>query len=239
MKKRKFPWISIIVLFIISQSFLSCIYGIKGNGKVIKSERQVVDIKSISVSNGIDLILTQDSLEKLSVEADENLQKIIKTEVTDGELKIYTSEQIYRAKSMKVLLTMKSINSLKVSSGADVHCGSTLDLKFIKVSASSGAEIKLTISCSEIQAKTSSGSDISLTGKSNKLIIHSSSGSEVDAEMLYTESCSVEASSGSHVKVSVTKKIEAHASSGSDIHVTGNPTERDIEKSSGGSVTIK
>ena len=239
MKKRRFPWISIIVLFIISQSLLSCFYGIKGNGKVLKSERQVVNIKSISVSSGFDLILVQDSLEKLTVEADENLQKIIKTDVTQGELKIYTSEPIYRAKSLKVRVTIKSINSLEASSGADVQSESTLKFSFINISASSGAEIKLTILSSDIQAKTSSGSDISLSGKSVKLIIHSSSGSDVDAEKLICESCSVEASSGSQVKVSAEKMIEAHASSGSNIQVTGNPTERDIEKSSGGSVTIK
>jgi len=70
-------------------------------------------------------------------------------------------------------------------------------------------------------------------------MVQCSSGSDVNAEKLDSEICSVKASSGSDVKVSVSKRIEAHASSGSDIKVIGNPAERDIEKSSGGSVTFR
>jgi hypothetical protein len=239
MKTRKFSSILIITLIIISQSFFSCIYGVRGNGKVVKSERHVGTFKAISVSNGIDLFLNQDTLEKVSVEADENIQLIIKTEVLNNELKIYTREHISHAKAMKVYVTMKSITEVEASSGADVESTSSLDLTNFKVSASSGADIKLSLSCNDLKAESSSGSDISLSGKSGRLMVECSSGSDVNAEKLNSETCSVDASSGSDVKVSVSKKIEAHASSGADIKVTGNPKERDIEKSSGGSVTIR
>ena len=239
MKIKKIPLLAIIVMILISQSFLSCIYGIRGTGKVIKSERQVKNFKSIKVSNGIDLILTQDSIEKVMVEADENLQKLIKTDMMNGELKIYTTEKISWSSAMKVFVTIKNINSLGASSGADVQSGSMLNLADLKLSASSGADVKLDILCQDLQTESSSGSDISISGKTGKLMVQCSSGSDVNAEKLNSETCSVEASSGADVKVSVSKKIKAHASSGADIKVIGNPAERDIEKSSGGSVTIR
>jgi len=112
-------------------------------------------------------------------------------------------------------------------------------LSSFKVSVSSGAEIKLALSSKDLQTESSSGGSISLSGKTSKLAVESSSGSDINAEKLNSEVCSVDASSGSRVKVSVSKRIEAHASSGSDIYVNGNPSERDIEKSSGGSVSFK
>lgn len=239
MKTKEFPLIALVIMMLISQSFISCIHGIRGSGKVIKSERQLRNFNSIRVSNGLDLILTQDSLEKVMVETDENLQKIIKTEVSNGKLKIYTTEKISWGSAMKVYVTVKSINSLEASSGADVKSASTLNLPDFKISASSGADIKLTLSCRDLQTESSSGSDISVSGKTGKLMVQCSSGSDVNAEKLDSEICSVKASSGSDVKVSVSKRIEAHASSGSDIKVIGNPAERDIEKSSGGSVTFR
>jgi hypothetical protein len=239
MKTRKFPFIMIISMLLVSQSFSSCIYRIKGNGKVIKSERQVSNFNSISVSNGIDLILSQDSAEKVMVEADENLQKIIKTEVSNGKLKIYTIESVFFPSSMKVYVTLIKINSLESSSGADVESRSTLSLKDFKISASSGSDIKLALSSQDLRAESSSGSDIVLSGKTEQLNIHTSSGADVNAEKLNSEICSVEASSGADAIVSVSRKIEAHASSGSDIRVNGNPAERDIHKSSGGSVSFK
>jgi hypothetical protein len=239
MKRIKFLPIALIALLLVSQSLLSCLYGVRGNGKVVKSERQVGHFNAISISNGLDLILSQDSVEKLSVEADENLQNMIKTEISGGELKIYTTGHISHASAMKIYLKMKSINSLEASSGADVRTASELSLASFKIAASSGADIKLALSCSDLQAESTSGSDLSLSGKTTKFTVQSSSGSDINAEKLISENCSVDASSGSDVKVSVSKKINAHASSGSDITVNGNPAERDIEKSSGGSVRFK
>ena len=109
MKRREFQLIIIISLILISQISSSCIHGIKGTGKVIKSEREVKDFKSIVLKSGIDLILTQDTLEKVLVETDENLQKIIKTEVADGELKIYTAEHIFFPSTIKDLCYNKKI----------------------------------------------------------------------------------------------------------------------------------
>ena len=239
MKKRKFPKIVIICLILVVQLLTSCLYGIKGNGKIIKSEREAKNFNSIKISNGLDLIITQDTLEKVLVETDENLQKIIKTVVSDNELRIYSTEPIFNASRSKIYVTMKNINKVEASSGSDVNSPSMLNLKDLKVAASSGSDIKLNLSCDNLDIETSSGSDISLSGKTGKLIIESSSGSDVKAGKPNSETCSVTASSGADAIVTVSRKIEAHASSGSDITVNGNPIERDIEKSSGGSVRFK
>jgi hypothetical protein len=239
MKTREFPMVILIGMILISQLFTSCLYGIRGNGKTIKSEREARNFHSIKISSGLYLILTQDTLEKVIVETDENLQNIIKTEVSDGVLKIYPKERIFNSSRSKIYVTVKHLAEVEASSGSDVNSTTMLNLQDLKVVASSGADIKLILSCSNLEADNSSGSDILLSGKTGKLIIESSSGSDVNADKMNSETCSVSASSGSDVKVSVSKKIEAHASSGSDIIVNGNPIERDINKSSGGSVTFK
>jgi hypothetical protein len=239
MKKREFSLIVIICIIVISQLSASCIYGVKGTGKVVKSERDARNFNSIKVSSGLDLILAQDTTEKVSVEANENLQKIIKTDVSNGVLKIYTTEPIFQASRMKVYVTLKNITEVEASSGSDVNSASMLNLPDLKLVASSGSDVKLNLTCSNLDAKSSSGSDVSLSGKTEKLTIESSSGSDVNAEKFNSEDCTVTASSGSDIILSVSKKIKAHASSGSDITVNGNPLERDIEQSSGGSVKFK
>ena len=85
MKKKLIPVVG--VLLIITMLFASCLYGIKGSGKVVRSERQVANFTSVSASAGIEVILAQDSIVKVIVEADDNLQNNIKTEVLNDELK--------------------------------------------------------------------------------------------------------------------------------------------------------
>lgn len=239
MKTRKISAIAIIGFITISLCSVSCLFGIRGNGKIVKSEREVRNFNHIKISSGLDLIITQDTLEKVMVESDENLQKIIKTEVSGEVLKIYTTEPILNASRSKVYVNFKNLKEVNASSGSDVKGSSKLKLEDFKVRASSGADIDLSLSCTNLEVENSSGSDISLSGNTTKLIVDSSSGSDVRAEKMQSETCSASASSGSDVKISVSKRIEANASSGADIRVIGNPVEREIHKSSGGDVMFR
>ncbi len=235
---KKINLILVGTLFI-SLLFASCFYGIKGNGKVVKSERQVENFESIEVSAGLDLILIQDSVIKVVVEADENLQKIIKTEVSHGKLKIYPETGIRHAASKKVFVTIKNINSLQANSGAGVKSKMELKLKSIDISVSSGADIDLALSASKMRVEGSSGGNVDLSGTVENLDVDGSSGVNINVSDLKSVNCNAGASSGAKLKITVTEKLIAKASSGGQIKVTGDPKEKDIQKSSGGDVSFR
>ena len=217
----------------------SCLYGIKGSGKVVRNERQVASFSSVSASAGLEVILAQDSVVKVVVEADSNLQEIIKTEVTNGELKIYPKQRISSCKSKKIYVTLKSIHALVASSGADISSKMELKLAALQVSVSSGAHIDLQIAANSLNVDGSSGGDILLAGTTETLDIDGSSGANINASGLSSKSCNAGASSGAALKVTVTEKLNAHASSGGNINVAGNPKERNVQESSGGEVSVK
>jgi hypothetical protein len=228
-----------IWLVVFSLTAVSCIAHIHGNGKVVKQERNISGFDKISVSTGIEVILKQDTFEKVVVEVDENIQEILKTEVDDGKLKIYLEEGVSHAKTMKVYVTVKQLNSLAASSGSEVKTVNGISAENLTISSSSGSEVAMEVNCSMVTADSSSGSQMTLSGTSMAIKAKSSSGSELDASKLITQNGEASASSGSNLDVHVNKEIKAHASSGSDVTVTGNPGTRDSESSSGGSVRFK
>ena len=73
-----------------------CIIGnlrtITGDGNVVTSERDIGSFDRLSVAAGIDVYITQGETEFLEVEADENLQDVILTEVRDGKLRIFEKD---------------------------------------------------------------------------------------------------------------------------------------------------
>jgi hypothetical protein len=217
----------------------SCFHGIKGNGNVVKSERQIGSFESISASAGIDVILIQDSVVKVVVEADENLQDNIKTEVSNGELKISPEKWIRKSKMKTVYVTFKSIHSFEASSGSDVKSKSALKLSSLDLSATSGAKIDLSLVVNDLTIEGSSGGDIDLSGSVENLSVDGSSGVNIKASDLQSKTCNAGASSGATIKIYVSEKIIAKASSGGNISVAGNPKEKNIEKSSGGDVSFK
>ena len=234
MKKKLFVILSASLLICVF--FSSCLYGIKGSGKVVRNERHVGDFGAISASAGLEVILTQDSVVKVVVEADDNLQEIIKTEVTNGELKIYPKQRISWCEAKRVYVTFKSIHAAEVSSGAELKSKKELKMDAFQLTASSGANINLSLAVKNLNVDASSGGNILLSGSAENFEVEGSSGANIKAKELQSKSCNAGASSGANLRVMVTEKVHAQASSGGNIKISGDPKERNVEKSSGGNV---
>lgn len=234
-------WNSLLVIWLLTLSFsaTSCIPHIHGNGKVVKQERNLSGFNEIIVGNGIEVRITQDNFEKVVVETDENIQKILKTEVRGNRLKIYLEEGIQHARELRVDVTLKQLNSVEASSGSEVKTLSRITSDNLTVHASSGSDVKMEVGCQLLKVDSSSGSNLSVSGTALQIEAESSSGSDLDASRLVAEKCVASASSGSDLDVHATREVKAHASSGSDISIHGNPSLRDTNSSSGGDINFR
>lgn len=229
--------IKFFTLILLCSLVLQTTYTLAGS----RQTRKVEGFHGISVSSGIDLYLSQKTTEEVIVEADsEDLDKII-TRVEGGILKIYIKEQSWfnfgwNNHPRKVYVSFKELDKIEASAGSDVAGQSALKFDRLDVNASSGSDIKLELEANEISISSSSGSDVVLKGKTTKLHADASSGSDILAGELHSNNCRASVSSGSDIRVYVTGRLDANASSGGDIVYYGNPSEKEINESSGGDV---
>lgn|SRR5690554_1412345 len=234
--------INLTIVIVASLILSSCSFnfGKKGNGNVVTQERNISEnFTEIRGSAGLDVYLTQGNEYKIMVEADENLQQFIETDIKDGKLHVTTSENISWSKAKKVYVTFVEINAIEASSGAEVVGNSLIKSEILSLKASSGADMKVEVFSKELTAHTSSGADMKLSGKATSFVANASSGSELNAKELLVINCIAKASSGSDIKVNVKEKLDANASSGADIDYYGSPTSVNSNKSSSGSVSKK
>ena len=206
-----------------------------------RQTRQVGEFHGISVSSGIDLYITQKSIQEVRVEADEEDMEYLVTKVEDGILKIYMKDRSWlnfnwSHSERKVYVSFQTLDKLESSAGSDVYSASALKLDKLDLHASSGSNMKLELNAAQVNAESSSGSEIVLKGKSNSVKVNASSGSDIDASDFESKKCNANVSSGSDIKVHVTDELDAHASSGGDIAYSGNPVKKNINESSGGDV---
>ncbi len=225
-------------LMLIFFTLISCnISGVKGSKNVIKKNRTITEsFNAIKVSQGIDVYLKQSDNISVTVEADDNIYDLLITEVKNNVLHIYFEKNVGRVKAKKVYVSMKEIVALTASSGADIKGEGKITGNTLKLKASSGADIELECDVEELTCTSSSGSDIDISGTCIKFEANSSSGSDINAEDLKSNHVDAESSSGSDITVYVIETLKADASSGADIIYKGEPKEKNIEKSSGGSV---
>mgnify|MGYP000197484410 CR=1 FL=1 len=213
---------------------------VNGDRNVITENRSTKDnFTKIAVSTGLDLYISQGSKNEITVEADENLHDIIITEVNDGVLKIYAEKNIWKAKARKVFVTVKTLDGVTATSGADVYSKETLHVDTIKLKTTSGADIRISLNANTVETSATSGSDIEVSGTSNNHISSATSGASIDAFNLKSKNVTVKVSSGADINVYASESITAKASSGGDIDFKGNPKKINKKSSSGGDVSAK
>lgn len=231
--------VRIIISSILGVAMLSCniSVGVDGTGNVVTVDRNISsDFSSVKVSQGLDLYITQSNAVALSIEADENLHDLIMTEVENNVLNIYTTENIRRASSRKIMLDVKNISAIKATSGSDVFSTNTIETDELELNCTSGADIKLDVKTKTLNAHSTSGSDIRLSGTTVLLVAEATSGSDIKASELKAETSRVKATSGADISVNTSKELTARATSGADIRYSGNPEKVDKSDSSSGSV---
>ena len=196
---------------------------------------------AISVSNGIELYLSQGTEETLAISAsDQKHVDRLKTEVVDGTLKIYYDNKGVTWKSenrkLKAYVSFKTLQKLSVSAGSEVLVNGNINADDFILDVNSGSVFKGTVNAKTISADVSSGASISISGKSDKLKVDVSSGADFKGYDLVTDYCDASASSGADVHVTINKELNAKASSGGDIYYKGTALIRDIKTRGGGSV---
>lgn len=209
--------------------------------------RTVGSFHGIKVSNGITVYLTQGNSEMVAVSANEvEVRNKIITRVENGILKIYYDEDDWKFwknfsnKKSRAYVSVKEIDKIQATSGADVLMEGLLRAGSLRMDASSGASINGKVEASSLEVDQSSGSVITISGNiSGSLKVDGSSGSVFRGYELTVENCDAETSSGAGVQVTVNKELNVQASSGGYIHYKGNALIRDVHTSSGGSVSRK
>lgn len=222
-------------------TFSACTSGqyrktVYGNHNVVTKERKAGSFSSVKASSGVDVFLKQGDDESISVEADENLQEYIMTEVRSGELNVYTDANIRESERMRVYVTMREIKSVKTTSAGNIIGQTPVNSDRLELSASSAGDVKLEVHAKEIRINISSSGDMTLSGDADMLDAHLSSAGDLDAFDLRVREAEISVSSAGDADVYVTEKITARASSAGDINYKGDPKYVDFHSSSAGGI---
>lgn len=197
---------------------------------------------SVSVSSGIELLLTQGDEVSLAVSASEpKFEERLKTVIENGVLKIYydnagISWVNENKRKLKAYLSFKTLEKIMASSGSSIKSSGKLNFNNLELIINSGALVKLDLVAKEISVKEDSGAEASLSGSADNVEVSVSSGASFKGFDLKTTFCTAKASSGGSVKINIEKELSAKASSGGDIRYSGAAVIREINVNSGGSV---
>lgn len=230
-----------VAVIIASLTLFSCGLDMKrvdGSGNVIMQQRNAgEDFKSISASGDVDVIIEQGAQRTITVEADDNLQQHIKTEVKNGQLVIDTDANFDSASKKTITVIVPQIKEIECAASARVKNKGTLKAEGLVLHSSSGSLMELSIDAGEATYEASSGSNLKVSGKAGRAEASCSSGSNIDAGAVTSAKVKAEASSGATAIVNAVDDLDAKASSGGTILYVNTPASLNKDVSSGGNVS--
>lgn len=191
--------------------------GVQGSGTAKIERREVSGFSKIEAGGAVNLTIRTQNDFDVSIEADDNLLRYIKTEVDGDTLKIYSEGSISTKNNINVKILMPEIKSLNVS-GASAAVVSNVKTESVELTASGASKIKIDGSAKDLESDASGSS-------------------KIDAENLTVENAEAETSGASSSTISASNDLKLDASGASSIYYTGEP--KNIKQNSSGASSIK
>lgn len=225
--------------------FLLCTLAVGAQKTVHDANATIRDVRNfhaIEIADGVDLYLTQSNEEAVAVSASTHeYRNRIRTEVINGVLKInFNPENTWKLnwfgnRKLKAYVSLKTLDKLLATGGSDVFIENELSAPRLTLSLSGGSDFRGKMLANELNLSVSGGSDAYISGKAELLSIHAVGGSDVHGFELVSNTCTIESSGGSDVRITANKELRASASGGSDVYYKGAASSH-TSKSGGGSI---
>lgn len=238
-KKMKQFRISLSILLL---AFLTtnCAYAQKkkGDGNVVKQERQVGTFNELELSGVFNVEISQGEKELVVVETDQNLQEYIETNNENGRLVIKTEKGVSIKKSTKlnVYVTVADINYLEISGVGNISCLDKLILSSLNLEISGVGNTSLALDCEILNAENSSVGNIELVGEIETAFIENSGVGNLNAFELIVQNLTFENSGVGKAKVYAAQELSIENSGIGNLFYKGNANIKKFESSGIGKI---
>ncbi|MCX6284351.1 MAG: DUF2807 domain-containing protein [Bacteroidetes bacterium] len=217
-------------------SACNMIEGVSGDGKVVKETRVVSSFDGIEVSGAFNVYLKQGGVEEVIIEADDNLQPLIRAEVHGSTLVIDTKKPINHPSALKVYITFKDLKKVEVSGAVDIVTESKVNFNDFSLHTSGASDVRMEVTAQKLDLNSSGASKLRLSGSATDVTADLSGACDIYGFDLVCENFTVDLSGAGKAQIHVTKKINAEISGAGSIRYKGNPSVINQSVSGAGSI---
>ena len=236
--KKSFQYILLLiagisVALVASSCRFNCVHG---SGHPGTETRKVTDFTKLDVSGGFKIVLKQDSSLTLSITADDNLLKYVKTNVDGNVLHIYTKKNMCNSGPMIVNVGVRNLEELKGTGAIEVTGDGKLVTKDIAFKLAGASKVTLDLNAANVTTEGSGATELYLTGQASSHHIDMSGVGKVHAYDFVVGDYSIETSGAGECQINVLHSLDVHSSGASDVKYKGNPSSINNDKSGASSL---
>jgi hypothetical protein len=223
--KKFFNILLLIAGFAVVAASSSCMLNcVRGSGHPATVTRKVSEFTRIEISGGFKVKLKQDSSLNLTITADDNLLKYVKTKVDGDVLKIYTHKSICNSGDMTVNIGIHKLEELKGSGAIEVTADGKIVTKDLNLEFSGASKVTLDLDAANVTTTGNGATEMFLSGQASSNHISISGVGKIHAFDFVVGDYDIESSGASNCDVNALHTLNIHSSGASDVKYKGNPS---------------
>ncbi|OHD27970.1 MAG: hypothetical protein A2V99_08535 [Spirochaetes bacterium RBG_16_67_19] len=195
----------------------------------------MTEVRELSKFHSVDLrslgrvVLASGPEQKVEVEAEEDLQSRVRTEVQGGVLMIglrWWLGALLRVPELAdvvVRVTVPELREIRLSGAGQVRSEGPLRVGDLDLRLSGAGRLLLELTAERVLARLSGAGAVDLSGTAGELEIRLSGAGAVQAERLETRRVRIRASGAGECRVQASETLEAEVSGAGSVRYRGNP----------------
>ena len=233
----------LLVLAVVVVAASSCRYGwgkrVSGNGSIKSDERTVSGFKTVKVSGGMDVYLSQGEVKPVKIESDENLLQYVEV-IQQGDELVIREKQGFNldpSNKIKIFVTAPVYDRIELSGAGNIYSEAKItNPDDIRIGVSGAGDIKMELKAPSVKMDLSGAGSISLKGDTKELDLNLSGAGNAHCFDMLAEDTKVHVSGVGNAEVYASVSIDAHVSGVGDVKYKGGATNVSQQVSGVGSV---
>ncbi len=199
-------------------------------------DRKTDAFSKITTSGNFKIVLKQGAA-AIKVSADDNLLKIVETEVSGDELKISTKNEICNDKPIEIDITNPNFAAVKSSGTLDLSADGKLSIKDFDMELAGVSKVNLDLTATDVKTLANGSSEINLKGQAAANTVTLNGSANLNALDFVVATYKIETRGDAHCKVNVLSELSVNVSGAGDVQYKGNPAK--INNENAGSSSLK
>ncbi|MFA6917156.1 MAG: head GIN domain-containing protein [Parachlamydiales bacterium] len=199
---------------------------VKGSGKIVKTDRTMNEFTNIELIGTGTLVLKQGDKPALTIETDDNLIEYIRTDVSGGTLyiEVLKNATLSPSKGLLYFVTVKDLNSVKVSGAAVLRTLGEIESNALTVSLSGAGTLNMTVDAKELNVQISGTGDAIFKGEAKQEKIDVSGAGSFKGFDLVSKNASVSMSGVGNAEINASEALNVEISGVGSVLYKGTPS---------------
>jgi len=225
-KKSLYYLLFLILLSCQKENMCDCL---KSTGKIKLQERIVGDFTNIWLEDNINIIIKPDTIDKIAIEAGENLLKLIHTEIKNNYLYITNENRCNWIRRFDIpinaYISLKKLDTISYWGSGNISCTDTLKNDIFQIDVHDGSgTVDLTIKTEESRLKIHTGPPtLNIKGITSISFLYQFGTGIINAENLNSEYTYLRNFGTNDCYINVSKELEAKINDIGNVYYKGNP----------------